>query len=168
VDPLRIALRALFAFVFLLAVLRISGKRFVAQATGFDFVLALILSDLIDDVLWAEVTAAQFVTAGSVLVLCEIVIASASARSQRLATLFEGVPRMVLRDGSPLTPPMRHERINENELEELLRTEGLPRPRWGEVKSAWIENSGDIGLLKHDWARAVQKTDLPRVRKGRR
>lgn len=46
---------------------RLSGKRAVKQASVFDFTMALALGDLIDDVLWAEVAAAQFVTAAAVL-----------------------------------------------------------------------------------------------------
>jgi len=45
----------LFAYVFLLAILRASGKRTIAQGTTLDFVVALVLGDLIDDALWAEV-----------------------------------------------------------------------------------------------------------------
>lgn len=66
-DPLRIVVRAAFAFIFLLAMIRISGKRTVREATAFDFVLALVFGDLVDDVIWAEVAASAFVVASSSL-----------------------------------------------------------------------------------------------------
>ena len=72
-DPLRIAVRCLLAYVFLLVVLRLAGKQMVRQGTTFDFVLALVLGDLIDDALWAEVPMAQFVVATSTLVLLKLV-----------------------------------------------------------------------------------------------
>ena len=71
-DPLRIAVRCLVAYVFLLTVLRLAGKQTVHQGTTFDFVLALILGDLIDDVLWAEVPVAQFIVATTTLVLLKL------------------------------------------------------------------------------------------------
>jgi uncharacterized membrane protein YcaP (DUF421 family) len=71
-DPLRIAVRAAFAFVFLLAMVRISGKRTIKQGTAFDFVLALIFGDLIDDFVWAEVSASTFITAVGTLFVVSI------------------------------------------------------------------------------------------------
>jgi uncharacterized membrane protein YcaP (DUF421 family) len=67
-DPLRIAVRALFAFVVLLVLIRVSGKRTVKQGSPFDFTLALIIGDMVDDAVWAEVAMSQFVVACGVLI----------------------------------------------------------------------------------------------------
>jgi uncharacterized membrane protein YcaP (DUF421 family) len=72
-DPLRIAVRCVVAYVFVLTVLRLAGKRTIRQGTTFDFVLALVLGDLIDDTLWAEVPVAQFIVATTTLVLLKLV-----------------------------------------------------------------------------------------------
>lgn len=77
-----IALRCAFTFVFLLILLRLTGKHSLAQATAFDFVLALILGDLIDDVLWKEVPVVQFVVAAAVLIGADVV-ASLLLREKR-------------------------------------------------------------------------------------
>ena len=66
-DPFRILVRCVFAYVVLLVFVRLSGKRSVKHANTFDFVLALILGDLVDDLLWAEVAASTFVVATGVL-----------------------------------------------------------------------------------------------------
>jgi uncharacterized membrane protein YcaP (DUF421 family) len=71
-DPFRIGVRCLVAYLFLLAVLRLAGKQTIRQGTTFDFVLALVLGDLIDDALWAEVPVAQFVVATTTLVLLKL------------------------------------------------------------------------------------------------
>jgi uncharacterized membrane protein YcaP (DUF421 family) len=67
-DPLRIAVRAAFGFLFLWLLVRVSGKRTVKRGSPFDFTVALILGDMFDDVVWAEVAASQFVVACGVLV----------------------------------------------------------------------------------------------------
>jgi uncharacterized membrane protein YcaP (DUF421 family) len=67
-DPLRIAVRAAFAFLVLLVLVRVSGKRTVKQGSPFDFTVALILGDMFDDAVWAEVAMSQFVVASGVLV----------------------------------------------------------------------------------------------------
>jgi len=48
-DVARIAVRCIGAFIYLLTMTRLSGKRVVSQATPFDFVVALIVGDCIDD-----------------------------------------------------------------------------------------------------------------------
>jgi uncharacterized membrane protein YcaP (DUF421 family) len=68
-DPLRIAARAVFAYVFLLVMVRLSGKQTIAHGSTSDFVLALVFGDLIDDLVWAEVAASQFVVAAGTLFL---------------------------------------------------------------------------------------------------
>ena len=53
----RILVRAVFAYVFALAVMRIAGKRMVSHADVSSFVVAIIIGDMFDDLLWAEVPA---------------------------------------------------------------------------------------------------------------
>jgi uncharacterized membrane protein YcaP (DUF421 family) len=67
-DPLRIVLRVVVVFVVLLVLVRMSGKRTVRQGSPFDFAIALILGDMVDDAIWAEVAASQFIVACGVLV----------------------------------------------------------------------------------------------------
>jgi uncharacterized membrane protein YcaP (DUF421 family) len=80
-DPLRIAVRSIFAFVFLLLVVRVSGKRTVKQGSPFEFTLALILGDMFDDAVWAEVAMSQFVVACGVLMGSHIMVDYLRCRS---------------------------------------------------------------------------------------
>lgn len=73
-DPLRIVVRVVFAYLVLLVLVRLSGKRKVRQANAFDFTLALILGDMMDDLVWAEVAAAQFVVASGVLMIVHMAV----------------------------------------------------------------------------------------------
>ncbi len=73
-DPIRIAVRAAFAYVFLLLLLRLAGKTAVHQGRPFDFVLALVMGDIVDDVLWNEVPIAQFVVAAASLVFMKLAV----------------------------------------------------------------------------------------------
>jgi uncharacterized membrane protein YcaP (DUF421 family) len=66
-DPAGIVLRVLAAYVVLLTLVRVSGKRTVKHATPFDFTIALIVGDLVDDVVWSEVGIGQFLVAVLVL-----------------------------------------------------------------------------------------------------
>ena len=66
-DPLRIALRALFAYVLLLVFIRLGGKRTVAHAHPFDFTVALILGDMVDDMILGEIAGSEFVVGAGIV-----------------------------------------------------------------------------------------------------
>lgn len=69
-----IAFRALFVYIVLLVLVRLAGKRTVLQATPIDLTMLMVLGDLIDDGLWAEVPAAQFVVAAATLCCTHVIV----------------------------------------------------------------------------------------------
>jgi uncharacterized membrane protein YcaP (DUF421 family) len=62
-----IALRCLVAYAYLLLVLRLTGKRAIGRATPFDFVIGLVLGDLVDNAIWGEVPLFEFYVAVATL-----------------------------------------------------------------------------------------------------
>src|SRR5688500_2358757 len=84
VELQAIAIRCLFAYGFLLLMTRLSGKHTVSEATPFDFVLALILGDIIDDVILAEVEVARFVAAAGTLIFLDVLTTLITYRSARM------------------------------------------------------------------------------------
>ena len=81
-DPLRIAARAVFAYVVLLILMRLSGKRTIKHGSTSDFTIALMVGDLVDDMIWAEVPASQFLVAVSALFTVHIAFDVARFKSQ--------------------------------------------------------------------------------------
>ena len=82
-DPFRTGLRSFVVYLILLFLLRVAGKRTVKQGSPFDFVLALIVGDLIDDAIWAEVPVAQFVVASATLLLMKLLMTVRSTAAAR-------------------------------------------------------------------------------------
>jgi uncharacterized membrane protein YcaP (DUF421 family) len=68
-DPLRIVIRVAFTYVMLLVLMRLSGKHSVRQSSPFDFTLSLIIGDMADDMIWAEVDASVFIVGTGALVM---------------------------------------------------------------------------------------------------
>ena len=73
-DLSHIVARVVFAYVVLLVMVRVSGKRTVRHASPFDFTLSLVLGDMVDDLLWAEVDASVFVVAVGALVTVHVAV----------------------------------------------------------------------------------------------
>ena len=161
---LGLVIRTLVAYVMLLALVRASGKRLISQATGIEFVLALMLGDLVDDVMFGTVPVAQFIVAGGTLTVLQLTIALAAMRSTRVWNLIEGTPPLILQNGIPRREAMRRERINRKELASMLRRCGIPAARWAEIKQARIEEESKLAVTFHDWAKPAQRKDAEWVR----
>lgn len=164
-NPGSILVRVVLAYVFVQLLLRLSGKRTIAEATPFDFVLAVILGDLFDDLFWAEVPASQFVVATGALVFTHVLASTGSALSEAFETITEGPRRLLMRNGKPIRKTMRREHLNDHTVEMLLAQQaGLSEERWPEVKDAIIEQSGDPSVVLHEWARPATEEDRERLR----
>jgi len=73
-DPGRIVVRVVFAFLTALILVRLSGKRTIQQADVASFVVAVVIGDLFDDLFWAEVSLAQFATALGALMIAHLLV----------------------------------------------------------------------------------------------
>jgi uncharacterized membrane protein YcaP (DUF421 family) len=161
-SPLMIAVRAAFAYVFLLILLRVSGKRTIRQGTPLDFVVALILGDMIDDLLWAEVPASVFVVGTGTLMLVHLIVSVGAFKSPAFARLVDGTPCVILRDGSLDQQAIDRERISEGDVMADMRLGSVEDLR--ELQEARIEVSGLPSIQKREWAKEAQNQDKDRLR----
>src|SRR5688500_5396918 len=93
---LPLIIRAGSAYAFLLLLIRVSGKRTVRQGTPLDFIVALILGDMVDNFLWAEVSAGQFITATVAVLACHIAVTVLVYRSPVIAGWLQGSEEPVI------------------------------------------------------------------------
>jgi len=154
----RIAVRAVSAYLYLLVLTRTSGKSTVSQATPFDFVVSLILGDLIDDALWAEVSIAKFGVAAGSIVFCDLAVKLAAFRSRSFFRLVSGDPRVVLRDGIEDGAALSREQLNEGDLEHLLRLDSIDREHWQDVHVGMLELDHELSVILTPGAEPATKS----------
>lgn len=159
-DLWRIALRAVVAYVYLLLLVRLTGKRVVSQLTPIHFVVAVVVGDLVDDLLWAEVTAAEFFAGAGGLFLADVSAELACARSDAVYRLVNGRASVVLTHGREEPDELAREQLSEQDLNHLLRTHGIPRDRRNEVKIAALEVDHELSVLREPWAEPARRRDL--------
>lgn len=160
-DLGRIAVRALVAYVYLLVITRASGKRVVSQATPFDLLVSLIIGDLIDDALWAEVSMVKFGAAAGTIFLCDLVVKFFAHRWDAFHRLVNGAPTAVLHDGYEDGHALRSEQLNEADLAHLLRLQGVDD--WSDVHIAFVERDHEVSVIRRPGAEPAQKKDAARV-----
>ncbi|HJU68718.1 MAG TPA: YetF domain-containing protein [Gemmatimonadaceae bacterium] len=163
-SPVAVAVRAVVAYVFLLALVRVSGKRLVSEATGIQFVLAIMVGDLVDDAIFVTVPFAQLIVAAGTLTVLQLLIGVLGMLDVRVWRVVEGEPPIVLQNGVPRRQAMRRERMNRKEVASLLRLAGISAARWAEIKRARVEEEGVLAVVFHDWAKPAQRNDAEWVR----
>lgn len=162
-DLWRIAIRALVAYVYLMVTTRSSGKRVISQATPFDFVVSLIIGDLIDDLMWAEVSLPKFGAAVSSIFLCDAVVKIGAFHSTPFMHLVNGIPRVILRDGVKDQKALRREQLNELDLAHLLRLDGIDRDKWDDVHLGLLERDHQASVVLKPGAEPAKQKDARRA-----
>jgi uncharacterized membrane protein YcaP (DUF421 family) len=152
------ALRATVIYFFLLVVVRLLGKRTIGHSTAFDFIVALILGEVVDEPIYGDVPLVQALLVIAVIGGWHAVNAYLSYRSQTFDRLTGGSPTALIRDGQLDRRAMRRERVNEGDLRSLLRLQQIDD--LSEVKLATLEPNGGLSVIKTDRARELRKGDL--------
>jgi uncharacterized membrane protein YcaP (DUF421 family) len=160
-DPRELLLTAVRAFgiyVLMLVVVRALGKRTVGNFAVFDLLVALMLGELVDEIIYGDVGFLQ----GTLAI---VVIAAAQTGNSWLTwwghgfdTLVEGTPTVIVRDGKLAEAGMRAERMNVKEVMGHLRAAGIQDLR--EVKLGLVEDDGSVSVVRRQWAEPAIKADI--------
>lgn len=156
------ALRASFVYFFLLLVVRVLGKREIGNTNAFDLIVALILGEVVDEIIYGDVTILQGVIAIVVVAIWHLVNSWASFKSEIIDQLTSAPPTVMVKNGQIQRRSLARERLNEDELFSELRMMGVEDVK--EVKQATLEPNGTISVLLEDWAKPVQRQDLTKTK----
>jgi uncharacterized membrane protein YcaP (DUF421 family) len=165
-ELLYTALRASFVYFFLLLVVRLLGKREIGNTSAFDLIVALILGEVVDEIIYGDVTMLQGVVAIVVVAIWHIVNSWASFKSQIIDKITGAPPTVLVRNGQIQRKNLAKERINEDELLSELRMMGVDDVK--EVKQATLEPNGKVSVIQEDWAKPVQRQDLTELKPAKR
>src|SRR5688572_21802819 len=113
-DPqelLMTAVRGLAVYFLVLAVIRVLGKRTVGNFSAFDLLVALMLGEVVDELIYGDVIMRQGLIAIVTLALLHYGNSWLSYRSKTLGAWLEGEPTVVVRSGRLQHEGMRQERM---------------------------------------------------------
>jgi uncharacterized membrane protein YcaP (DUF421 family) len=160
-DPRELMLtaaRAFAVYALMLVVIRALGKRTVGNFAAFDLLVALMLGEVVDEIIYGNVSFLQ----GTVAIF---VIAGAQSANAWLSwwdhgwdKILEGTPTVVMRNGALDEAGMRSERMNGKDVVAHLRSQGIRDLR--EVEIALVEDDGSISVIKKKWAEPATCADV--------
>ena len=140
-------LRVVIIYAFLLALLRLSGKRQVGQLAPFDLVLLLVLSNAVQNAMnGGDNSLLAGLISAVALVLMNYLVGLATYKSKRVEALVEGRPEVLIHNGRLFADVMEREKLTHHELNAALRAAGCACVE--EVHFTILENNGVISVQR--------------------
>jgi len=155
------AARAAAVYALMLVVIRTLGKRTVGNFSAFDLIVALMLGEIVDEMIYGDVRFIQGTVA--IVAIGSITYAESwlSYWDHGMEAVLEGKATIVVKKGEFYRPGMRRERMNEKDVLAALRIQGVRDMR--EVEYALVEHDGTVSVVQFDWAQPVVKADIDKA-----
>ncbi|MEO1987142.1 MAG: YetF domain-containing protein [Martelella sp.] len=139
--------RGFAVYIVLLAILRFSGRRAVAQMTTFDLVLLLIVAETTQQALLGDdFSVTNAIVLIVVLFTVDVGLSYVKQWAPGLALFLDGTPTVLISDGTPDLRAFKRARVS---LEDVLATarqlHGLER--LDQIKSAVLEADGALSII---------------------
>lgn len=148
-----------FGILALYLLTKILGKTQISQLTAFDFIAAIVLGELVGNALFDKKTG--ILEIGYVILVWGVILFSIEMITQkykRSRFLLEGKPSLVIHEGRIIYEEMRKNKIDINELQQLLRMKDVFSIQ--EVEYAILETNGELSVVKKPAYQAPTKQDL--------
>jgi uncharacterized membrane protein YcaP (DUF421 family) len=143
----------------LAVLLRLGGKRDVAQLNSFDLVVMLLLGNVVQNALIGQDNSLTGGLLGAaILVALNAVVVRAAGRNDRTNALFEGTPTVLVSDGAYDVRALQHEGLRRADVELALRKQGANDV--SEVQRAVLEPGGSIVVQMRTEAETATRQDV--------
>jgi uncharacterized membrane protein YcaP (DUF421 family) len=142
-----IVVRSAVIFLIIGVLIRISGKRQIAQLSAFDLILLVTVGDLIAQaVVQEDYSLMAGILAVTTFALLSALMGWIAFRFPGTRPLLEGRPTIVIRHGEVDHEVLRHESLPYADLIEAARENGIRDLR--DVELAVIENDGTFSFFR--------------------
>jgi len=158
-DFLRMLVRSLIMYAYLMFIIRLMGKREIGQVSLFDLVVSIVIAEIaaftIDDL---EMPLYHGLGPILLLALTQIVISYTSMKSRRFRDFVDGKPSILIERGKIRDREMRAHRYNIDDLFMQLREKDVLDV--SEVEFAYLEPSGKLSVVKKPECQPLTAEDL--------
>jgi uncharacterized membrane protein YcaP (DUF421 family) len=146
---LEIVFRTSVIFLWLLLLLRVTGKRGLAQLSGLELAIVIALGSAAGDPLfYPEVPLLHAMLALALVVGFQRLLSRLVVNSERVETFMQGQPVELVRDGVFSAQALERANLSREDLFERLRAAGVMQ--LGEVRRAYFEQDGNLTVFSHD------------------
>jgi uncharacterized membrane protein YcaP (DUF421 family) len=139
--------RAAVAYIFIIFILRIIGRRELSSLGASDLVLLVVMGDLIQNgVTQSDYSVTGVFLAVSTFALLTVAMSLLTFKSNRAGRIIEGEPLILVENGKPIQKNLNAERLTLGEVAEEARGNGIES--LDDVKWCVLETSGSMSFIK--------------------
>jgi uncharacterized membrane protein YcaP (DUF421 family) len=143
------ALRVIFMYLFILAGMRILGKREFGQLGPMEFISLILIPDLVaQGVVGDDFSMTNAVIAVATLFTMVFITSAAVHISKRAEVVVEGTPVVLVHSGKLIPEIMNKERVTSEELFAEMHKSGIEELK--EVKWAILDSDGKISIIPEE------------------
>lgn len=155
-------IRTVAVYVGILVLLRLGGKRDLAQLNSFDLVVLLLLSNVVQNaVIGNDNSLLGGLLGAAILVVVNGGLVRLARRSDGLTRLVEGNPTVLVRDGRLDRAQLRRLALRDEDVLNALRRQGANTI--DEVKDAVLAPGGSIVVTLKREDESATKGDIRRL-----
>ena len=156
------AIRTVAVYLGVLILLRLAGKRDLAQLNTFDFVVLLLLSNVVQNaVIGNDNSLVGGLLGAAILVAGNSLLVRFVRGSDFAVRLFEGRPTVLVRDGQLDYPAIKRLGLRADDVVQAVRHQGANDV--DEVREAVLEPGGSILVTLKDEEENATKADIRRL-----
>ncbi len=145
---LHLTIKLIIGFLVLFIVTKFIGGREVKQLTVFDFISAIVLSELVGNVLYNdEANAFHMIFAISFWALLIFLVDRITLKSRKTRKLLDGEPLLIIEQSKIDKAILKKNNMDLNELLSLLRQKDIFSIR--EVTFGFLEPNGSLSIMKN-------------------
>lgn len=136
----------ILAYLAMIFLLRVSGKRTLSKMNAFDFIVTIALGSTLATIsLSKEVALAEGVLAFFLLMFLQYAITWLSVRSKKVKNLITNSPALLLYKGELNQKVLKRERITREELNVSLRKKGVAN--LNDIEIIVLETTGEMTIV---------------------
>ena len=146
---LRITVVGTLAYVGLVLILRVSGKRTLGKMNAFDLVITVAFGSILASmILSSDVPLADGLAAFALLVLLQYLVTWTAAHWKTFRSVVKAEPRLLAFRGRTIDDALRSERVTPGEIDAAIRDAGLTGVE--DTLAVVLETDGSLSVLPAD------------------
>ena len=154
-----IIIKPTLAFILLLIVTRILGKKQMSQMTFFNYVTGITIGSLAAEIIIFDDNSILHEVVGLIWwCLLTIVLSYITLNSSKLRGLIDGKPSILVKNGIIQKKELKSTKINLDELSMMFREQGIFSI--ADVDYAILEQNGELSILKVQEKITVSRKDM--------
>ncbi|MCM3782445.1 DUF421 domain-containing protein [Neobacillus mesonae] len=143
----KIVITCVLGYTSLIILLRLAGKRSLSNLSAFDLVITVSIGSILSTmILDSNVTFTDGLIASAILVGLQTLVARLTLKSPFFHRVFKAAPTLLYYQGDYLRDEMKSSKLMEDDILQIVRSEGVPS--MNKVEAVVLERDGSLSIIK--------------------